>query len=238
MDSTSLLSTFRLDVVDVETPTLWSDDEILGYADDAQKMFCRKVHGFNDATTPSVTQLAVTTTTDVAPTSPLILKVRKAYLASDGTEIDVINYENLRQYGLRLDGRTGPVRMLVTGMTDHVAKLYPFPTVADTIQLLVERLPLAAITDVDQPLEIDSQHHRSLLLWMKHLAYDKQDAETRDPKKSADYEQRFLAYCDQARREKERANHKTRVVAYGGIGISIEPGNTSAYDRRGRSTLY
>ena len=51
---------------------------------------------------------------------------------------------------------------------------------------------------------------------MAALAYMKQDAETYDKTKSAEFEARFLGYCDMARKEKERREHKTRIVAYGG----------------------
>jgi hypothetical protein len=53
--------------------------------------------------------------------------------------------------------------------------------------------------------------------WMKHLAHEKQDAETYDRGRSMEFRDKFLAYCDQAKAERERREHKYRTVAYGGI---------------------
>jgi hypothetical protein len=42
VDSTGLVTLFRKDMSDEASPPfLWSDEELFGYADDAQKMFAR-----------------------------------------------------------------------------------------------------------------------------------------------------------------------------------------------------
>lgn len=103
------------------------------------------------------------------------------------------------------------------------------PTVADiadqapinidlTVNLSVFRLPLTTITDVGgQALEIDEHHHTHLLLWVKHLAYDKQDAETFDRRKSDDFAARFRTYCESVKKEQDRARRVVGAVAYGGL---------------------
>ena len=92
------------------------------------------------------------------------------------------------------------------------------PAVADdTLQAIVYRMPLEDITASSTALEIDAHHHRHLLNWMKHLAHEKQDAETYDRGRSMEFRDKFLAYCDQAKAERERREHKYRTVAYGGI---------------------
>lgn len=217
MDSTELLATFRSEVFDQVEPYLWSDLDALGYMDDAQKMFCRLTGGLGDATTVALTTLSYTTTTDVVTLSPLILKIRNAYNTADGKPIEVINYEDMTRMSLRFDGVVNPPKYLVTGLGAHTARLYPFPSAAGSMQLMIDRLPLVAITDTDQTLEVDDQHKQGLNLWMKARAYGKQDAETMNRTKAAEFEASFRAYCAFAKGEKERAMHKTRVVAYGGI---------------------
>ena len=97
--------------------------------------------------------------------------------------------------------------------------LFRSPTETVTINLAVYRLPIVPITTLgDQALEIDAQHHTHLLLWMKHRAYNKQDAETFDKRKSQDFKDAFLAYCEEAKREQQRARRVQGNVAYGGIG--------------------
>lgn len=216
MDSAELLDQFRFDVSDTEAPYLWSDPEILTALDDAQKMFCRLTGGLGDASS-ALTQLAITPDTDWYAYSPLILKVRDAHWTDDGREVEVINFEDLRRRGLRFNGQVGPVRGVIIGLEAHKLRCWPFPDAPRTLQLTVDRLPLKRITDTGQKLEIDEQHHLHLLKWVKALAYRKQDAETYDKGRATDFENQFRVYCEDAKAEKDRAMHKTRVVAYGGI---------------------
>lgn len=216
MDSGALLDAFRSEVADTEAPFLWDDDEALTYLDDAQKMFCRLTGGIGDASS-SVTQLTSSTDTDWLALSPLILKIRDITRVATGREVEVVNFEDMRRHGWRFDGVPGPVRRIVIGMEPGRVRLHPYPDQAETFQMIVDRLPLRRISDVNQKLEIAEQHHAALLWWMKARAYGKQDAETYDRTKSAECEQRFRLVCDDAKAEKDRAMHKTRVVSYGGI---------------------
>lgn len=84
------------------------------------------------------------------------------------------------------------------------------------VQLSVFRKPLVAITD-DQALEIPTEHQPHLLMWVKHRAYMKQDAETFDRTKAAEFKNDFEAYCFEVSQQQGRSRHKPRAVAYGGI---------------------
>ncbi len=215
MDSTELRDQFRADVVDQMEPFLWSDPEVYDYLDDAQKMFCRLTGGLGDGTS-ALTTLAYTAASDWVATSPLILKTRDAYHAG-GVPVVIVNYEDLAAHGLRFDGRTGIPNYLILGIEANKARLYPHPVADGSIQTIVDRLPLKAISDEDQKLEVADQHKTGLGLWMKSRAYSKQDAETFDRNKAEGFEQKFRAYCAEAKKEKDRAKHKTRIVSYGGI---------------------
>lgn len=85
-----------------------------------------------------------------------------------------------------------------------------------TVLISVFRTPLVRIVD-DQPLEVPSEHHPHLLMWVKHRAYMKQNAETFDRTKAKEFKDAFAAYCFEVQVEQRRARHKTRVVSYGGI---------------------
>lgn len=84
------------------------------------------------------------------------------------------------------------------------------------VQLSVFRKPLVAITD-DQVFEIPTEHQPHLLLWVKHRAYMKQDAETLDRTKAKEFKEAFEAYCFEVAQQQGRSRHKPRAVAYGGI---------------------
>jgi hypothetical protein len=111
---------------------------------------------------------------------------------------------------------TGDVTQVILGMEDDKLRLVRIPTVDDTINMVIERLPVE-ITEDSQEFEVRREHHLALLLWMKHLAYAKQDAETFDKEKSDKMAAAFTGYCDQALTEKKRRESKPRLIAYGGL---------------------
>lgn len=226
MDSTSLYNRFRSDVYDEAEPFLWKKDEVYAYMDAAQKQFCRLAGGIADSSS-RFTQLTVTAGDAWVALDPRILKIRRAQRQSDSKKLDVINHEDLDRlldgddYGTRrqfkLDNMPGEVRFLITNMEQDKIRLVRVPAVDDVIELSVYRLPLATITGPQQKLEIHEQHHEYLMRWMKHLAYSKQDSQTRNDKLADSNEAAFRVYCEQARQEREAREHKPRVVTYGGI---------------------
>lgn len=247
MTSSELRDAFRLETYDLagSNPQLWSDGEIFGYEDDAQKLFCRLVEGIGDGssaltqiniapTTVSVGSPPVVTTTvapDIVTISPLILKFRDAWRTADGRPVDLVNYEDMAANGIRFNRCTAArPDALVIGMEPNKARIWPAPTTDSVgqIQLLVDRLPLKSISDEDQKFEIAEQHHVNLLPWMKHRAYAKQDADTYDAKKSNDFAAEFRAYCSFAKAEKERAKSKVRVVRTAGAGAGTWGGGVRA----------
>lgn len=227
MNSTALLNLFRADVVDAVTPYLWSDAEVYAYMNDAYYMFVRLTEGVADFTTPSICEVEASANEPTAPVSPKILRFVSATRASDGRQVKVINYNDMDRslmadYGITVSSAfpntVGSVRAMVVGMQRGVVRWLDIPAVTDTINLLVYRLPLGTITGAGQALtDVEDHHHLHLLKWMKSLAYSKQDAETFDKGKAAEYEQQFVGYCTQVKREWDRSKHKVRVVSYGGI---------------------
>lgn len=218
MNSTELLELFREEVADTVKPYLWSDALIYRYIDEAQKMFCRKTEGIEDSRTSAVTQIAVAAGTSWYDTSKLILKIRSATRNDTGADIPIYGVEKAPNAGVRFDGRSGPLKAFVSGLDKNTLRAWPVPSESVGVTLSVFRLPLMSITDAgDQNLEIDEQHHPHLLLWVKHRAYGKEDAETFDARKAADFEGRFYEYCRSARIEQERARREASTVVYGGI---------------------
>lgn len=220
-NSSDLLRWFRLDMDDLELPYLWSDVEVFEYATEAQRWFCRKTEGIEDSITPAVCTLSVLPTP--APTaswvalSPLILKIRGAHRTDTGRPIAIVNPEKVDHFDIRWDGNSGVVKALVVGLTKGMARVYPMSSETVTINLDVFRLPLVDITAAAQALEVDAQHHRALVYWMRYLGYSKQDADTLDLKRAADYEQKFNDYCYKALQEQERARRYVGTTLYGGI---------------------
>jgi hypothetical protein len=222
---------FRLDVNDVAEPILWSSEEIYSYIDDAQKMFCRLGVGILDSTS-DLTAVAFSSGDEFATYDPRILRIRLARLGSTLDEVPVFNINDIlsgricsSDYGAvsssmsKLDNTTGQIKAIVTDMEQNKVRLVYIPEEDDTLLLTGRRLPLESIS-LDYPstcLEIDDMHHRHLMHWMKHLAYQKEDAETFDRARSLDHEARFRVYCEGVKVEAARREFRPRVVAYGGL---------------------
>lgn len=227
MTPQELYDRFRVDMNDTLEPYLFSAEEVWGYADDAYSMFARLSGGIPDATS-AVTSIAITSGSARSPMSPLILKIRSAYLDSTKRPLRLRNVEeapfgltsDYGSSGTSTDHLPGEVKLMVIGEEEGSVRWVNVPVADDTAKLVVFRLPLARIDEdaADTALdEIHYRHHPHLLLWMKHLAYDKQDAETYDKGRSDDFKARFEAYCYKAGAELARQRHKNRTVVYGGL---------------------
>lgn len=226
MNTTELLELFRKDVRDEARPYLWSDAEILTYMNDAYFMFVRLVGGIPDFTSEACSVAATAFERD-GVLHEAVLVVRAATLESDGHEVKVINIQDTGRlvdvdYGvvrsINTNNSTGEIRYMVVGMERGKVQFVNIPVVDENVLLVIDRLPLVPLTELDQDIrDIDSMHHPHLLRWMQKWAFSKTDADTYDPKKAALSEREFVAYCEQVKREKERYKHKPRVVAYGGL---------------------
>lgn len=231
MTPLELKDLFRREVRDEAEPYLWTDADILTYINEAQNMFCRLAGGIADAIIPDITHVPVGTGMLLAAISPKILKLRDVRRASDGRNVDILNLEDLGTAGVTYGGygqqwgtggtkvgtELGPTRAVVLGAQQDAIMLVPMPAEEDVLYLVVDRLPINPVDYAMYGLEIGDLHHRSLLYWMKHLAHEKQDAETYDRGRSEEFRQKFVEYCDLAKAERDRHNHKFRTVAYGGI---------------------
>lgn len=233
MTPVQLAALFRSDVNDLIDPFLWTDDDVYSYMDDAQKMFCRLTDGISDATTPEVCFINTPQGTDWIDLHASILKIRGATLASDGRDLEVINYEDMAGRSLRFTTQPAYLRTIIVGMEENKARALRPVAADDAINLLVFRLPLATLIATPaqpQAFEIAEHHHFHLLDWMKHRAFLKQDAECFNRSKATEHDAIFREYCALAKKEQGNKRHKVRQVVYGGIG-GIGEGTTFTSNR-------
>lgn len=229
MNVEGLYDLFREDVQDVAQPFLWSDKLVFLYMDSAYKTFVRLIGGIADFTS-SECFVDITAGEATSPVSKRILKFKHAYRVSDGSEVKVVNQTDLtfardNDYGtirpIYLDSTLGPVRYMVVGAQRGIVRWIQVPEADDQIQLHVDRLPLVSISEETDSAfdfnEVGEEHVQYFSLWMQHRAYLKTDADTYDPKRSADCKKQFEEYCAFAKAEADRYKTKVRSVAYGGL---------------------
>lgn len=234
-----LAAEFRRQVADEALPYLWSEDEVFAYIVDAQDQLVRRLGGIADVTIPAadvatpadrIADLVVTADEPYTAHSPYILRIRSARLLTAARDVQMIQESDLprtvfRDYGWSAgvqldDADIGVVDYGLLGVRDNYVRWLKVPSDDDTCRMHVYRLPLPRLTgmdDADPQLEIAEQHHRHLILWMKHLAYSKHDAEARNDKLAAESAAAFEQYADRARREQERVRYRPRNIAYGGL---------------------
>lgn len=230
MTPAEVIELFRLEVVDIETPYLWTDVEVYDYLDDAQQMLCRLTQGIRDSSSVAA-QIALTATEKMAPVHDAVKRIHGARLASTGVPIDVYNHDDVyldqatmksRPFSFQELGLQGNVKAIITDVEDGKVQVVRIPAANDTVLLTIDRLPLtkpmpALNGNVEVPFEVRAEHHRHLVKWMKKRAYAKHDADTYDEKKSQGYEMEFRAYCAQVYDENERRRDKPRLIEYGGL---------------------
>lgn len=227
MTSDELLKLFRKDVADTAKPYLWSDEEIYAYMNDAYFMFVRLVGGIPDYMNDDVCLVKATSGVPYSDLHPKVLAIRNATFDDSGDVVHVVNAQDTDRltntdFGIirqvRMGKQIGRVTHMVTGLQDDIVFWVNVPDRDYSVRLLVERLPLDEIKGADQEFAgVKEHHHIHFMKWMKHHAYNKQDAEVYDPNKSLVEQQKFEQYCYQAKREKDKLKHKVRVVAYGGV---------------------
>ncbi len=195
MNLRDLIQLWRVDVDDAVEPFLWSDEDAIEYANDAQNEAARRGRLLLDSSTTEVANIAVEAATGLYSLDARVLFVRRARIAGNLPlrRMNMQDMETRDPYWQDASASTPTV--FVPDYETGKILLWPTPNAAATLLLTVLRDPLAEMNDMDVVPEIAARYHRSLRHWMSVRAYSKQDAEANDPKKMADsmalFEQEF-----------------------------------------------
>lgn len=245
MTPDELKDRFRLDVDDNVGGSggadfLWSDTEIFDYMDEAQRVFVRrteilrKTHPF----TTTLTEITYTAPTVLPAVNldgfitydPKIIRPLRARMSSlsNRDPLRIATMEDLdegfflRDYGLLFtqdwQTKVGPARFLITNMQEDRYRLVPIPLIDDTVELTVLHMPENEVECGSAVLEVTEREDQQIMkLWMKKLAYEKQDADTYDKDLSDRFEAAFEKRADERRREIRRTRFRHTGMRYGGI---------------------
>jgi hypothetical protein len=197
MQLIDLINLFRREVDDTVAPYLWSDEEIIDFANDAQDEACRRARLLIDSTTPELCQLNVPLANEgLVLLDERTLFVRHARIEGGHRALQRATVRDLD--AKHWNWRDHPPRPPVAFVTDYETGkllLWPRPDTDVTLRLTVVRLPLVQMNDGQDRPEINPRLQRSLRFWMMFRAYSKQDSQANDPKKAADslvlFEQEF-----------------------------------------------
>lgn len=186
MNAEIMLETARTTLDDLAEPYLWSNDELIGYANEGEGEACRRARLIVDSTTDEVTLVALEAGEATADLDDRILFIRRAKLAGRSQVLRRISVQDLDKQNPDWEDQTGEPSHYIPDMDDGKFRPWPTPEDDSTVRLTVVRLPLEDITEDTEP-EIKARYHRALVSWMLYRAYSKQDAETKDETKAAVY---------------------------------------------------
>lgn len=199
-DLLTLLRTDRLD--DVATPPLWSDDDLVGYLNDAQRQVCIRQRLLIESVNPKVCTYRIQAGQRLIKLHPSILSVRNAhFMGSDGNQRCMMKGTTARRLWKacphwEIDDPGLPQWWIPDYQNGYLA-LSRTPEAAGTLQLSCWRTPLPeeelSLSGPCKTPIIGEQWHIDLLDWGEHRAYGRHDAETLDTAASEKAGQSFTA---------------------------------------------
>ena len=187
-----LMAQFRADVDDAKAPPLWSDASVIRWMNEAEQEACRRSELLIDSTTVALTPVTAVAADAWVAYDPRIVAVKRARPQGQ-YPIPVITAKEMDGYQ-NWEDETGPLlRALVSDMATFKFRTYPVLTANATIDLTVQRLPLADMVEPEEDSpEIAVVYHLKLLHWVKHRAYSVDDVDANDPRLASKYEADFI----------------------------------------------
>ena len=204
---------------------LWSNVELNGYVNEAVEVFARELPLIIDSSTAAdgdgdnLCQITTVDGTQDYALSPKVVSIMRAKVSGETTplaeaDVDIMDKDDPLWDDLTASSRQTPKRWLLGRETDKIT-LVRCPDDAYTVNMTVQRLPLADLSaDGDKP-EIGSGYHKLLLSYILHMAYSKRDVETYSERKADSYLRAHLSDLEKARVDVMRKITSKRSVGIG-----------------------
>ena len=192
----------------------WTNEELTIFVNEAINQVYRRANPIKDLTTLDI---SATENTYLLPSYIFkVLKVKRA----DGTEVIEKTVNDLWERQ-EFDTITGSPRFFIPDVVTNKVRIYPTPTIDETLSLLIYRFPVSTLSwdSRDDSPELRSEFQIPLLSYAAHMAYLKDEANTYDPTRAAT----FLSYFDRefpftsvySNIRKGRTTNKS--IRYGGV---------------------
>lgn len=187
-----LIQEFRNKTTDTKVPYLWSDDEIIGYANDAEQDACRRAHLLIDSSGEAA-QAPVYANDPLVELDDRVISVRRARMASSSIPLAPKTVRSMDDAVPGWDSATpsSPVVFIPDWQTGSLY-LFPPSSTDSTMMMTVARLPMNDMVKMKDKPEIKPRYHKGLVNGMLYRGYIKQDADTFDKAKAEFYEMLFI----------------------------------------------
>lgn len=206
-----LIKAFREDEKDMVDPYFWSDSQLLRFTNGALAAFAEKTKSvFDDGV-----EILFGPGEDEIDYPAYVIEIVDAELIMGERRwpIDVRSPAEMRRSRLPRTGR--PALILANSATGKM-RLVPAPGEEGKVVLQVVRRPLKDVQKESRVPDVSPTHREYLLLFIKHRAYNVQDAETFDGAKADRYLAEFNYECQRIYEEALLRRGGARKIRYGG----------------------
>jgi len=166
----------------------------LMYFNEAIHEACRRARLIVDRSTAAVCSYVVEPDTPIITLDSRIIKIRRVYLASRSQPLNRKFVADMDDMHAGWETHTGSTDSYVADYETGASKkifLYRRPAVADSLNLVVVRLPLADLAGSDDVPEIPQQYHAALVHYVVAKLRNIEDTELYDLKKALKAEAEF-----------------------------------------------
>jgi hypothetical protein len=216
-----LRSATRTILRDRAKPYLWQDEELNLYLNEAEREATERGQLILDISVPEVAVIKVKAGTRTYKLHPSVIKILRAKLDSGSQPLVETSTQEmdggLYACGSNWDTLEGPVLRYIQN-DDKSITLIRIPVEDDTLRMRVTRFPLRPMKEDRDCPEIATHLHFRMLDWALRCAYRKQDPETLDEKKAAEYEADFTASFGvrpDANVQRKRRDGRKKAVSMG-----------------------
>jgi len=220
MNLGQLITSFRTDADDSAKPYLWIDEEVIGWLNEAEEEAAIRGKLIFESIRPEICQIQISVAAgNVYKLHGAVSEITYASLIDSSGEVTKLKIiDRFELIRIKPDWRTTTEKPEYLIHHDNNIEIGCVVDASYTIKLEVNRLPLRCMEkEYDSP-EINRVHHKFLVQWALHRAYEKPDAETLNPSKSRLSEAKFTEYFGErpnaGMRKDENANRPHRNKGY------------------------
>jgi len=193
MNVKELIANYRRLSDDTVQPYFWSDQELIGYANQVERDAAGRGKLIMDVETSDVCRYRVRAGQPIIELDPRVVEVRRARLLAQDKALAIRGWREIEELTPNWDSTTGTPAVAMPDLKSACLYLSPTPTADDSLTCAIFRLPLNDMAAPDDSPEINPRYHLNLVHGMLAIGYGKHDSECFDPQAAAFYSGLFDA---------------------------------------------
>lgn len=200
----------------------WSNEELAYFINEAWKQVARRLLCYRDGDRWTIKVKAGIVE---YPIDSKIIQIIHVESQVNGKELPEKDYLEVVT-GVSWRGQTGYLKYWMPEYNTGVVRVYPTPSIDDTLYLVAYHLPLIDLTwdNPDQVISMRDEWFNSMMNYAAYLAYLKDEANSKDEPRANMFLQMFNQEFPQTSAYSESRRRKTtrRGIKYGGIEENIK----------------